>query len=267
MKQFTALLLTVLLLLSLFGCSSPGESIVQEAASPSEAAAVPEAIAAPDIVVFSDEYFEEAVRTALNKPDGDITIAETEAIAVLDVSNADWDAMNAENGGIKDISDLKYFPNLTELHLDFNNIQDFTPLSALTKLTALSFNAVQVSDLSPLSSLTNMVNICFNWNYAPDQGVNGYESIGFVENMKDLEIFEARNAGIKDISPLAGLPKLWSVFISDNQITDISPLAQIKTLQEFSIANNPIEDYSSLEPMREVFPNLWPDFQPDVELD
>lgn len=273
MKKLVSLFMLLVLVVSLFACSASAKPAENTTTAP-RATATPEATEtlaptateAPEVVVFSDPYFEDAVRTALNKQDGDITVAETETITVLNLQNADWDAMNAENGGIKDISDLKYFPNLTELHLDYNDIQDLSPISTLTNLNTLSFNAVRVKDLSPLASLTKMVNICFDWSYAPDQGFNGYPNIDFVKSMPDLEIFEAKNAGLVDISPLVGLPKLWSVFITDNQITDISPLSQIKTLQEFMIGNNPITDYSALEPFHEVFPMLYEGFQPDVDL-
>ncbi|MEA5051488.1 MAG: leucine-rich repeat domain-containing protein [Oscillospiraceae bacterium] len=217
-------------------------------------------------VVFADALLEERVRTALGKPDGDITVAEAQTLTALDLSNADWDAMNALGGGIRDLGGLENFTNLTELCLDFNDIRDFSPLAGLTKLQTLTFCGVRPDDLSPLSGLTAMVTLRFNWSYAPDQGFYGWESLGFMENMKELEVFEARNAGIRDISALAGLPKLWSVFIEENLITDISPLADVRTLREFLIAGNPIEDYSCLEPVREVFPALYPDFQPDVAL-
>ncbi|MEA4913139.1 MAG: hypothetical protein VB061_01020 [Christensenella sp.] len=273
MKKVACLFMLLVLLASLFACSASAKPVENTTSAP-EATATPEATetpapaatVAPEVVVFSDPYFEDAVRTALNKPDGDITVAEMEAITVLNLQNADWDAMNAENGGIKDISDLKYFPNLTELHLDYNDVQDLSPISTLTNLNTLTFCAVRVKDLSPLASLTKMVNIGFDWSYAPDQGFYGYPNIDFVKSMPDLEIFEAKNAGLVDISPLVGLPKLWSVFITDNQITDISPLALIKTIKEFEIRNNPITDYSVLEPYHEVFPSLFDGFQPDVDL-
>ena len=269
MKKLISMLMLLVLVCSLSACSAgakPAEATDVTATPEASATQAPTPTEAQEAVVFTDPYFEDAVRTALNKPEGDITVPEAQEVTVLDLRNADWDAMNAENGGIKDISDLKYFPNLTELHLDFNDVQDLSPLSNLTNLETLSFNAVRVKDLSPLASLSKMVNICFDWSYAPDQGFNGYPNIDFVKGMPNLEIFEAKNAGVVDISPLVGLPKLWSVFVSTNQITDISPLAQIKTLKEFSIAENPITDYSSLEPYREVFPNLYSEFQPDVEL-
>lgn len=266
MKKIVCLLLTLSLLIALTACAAslqPQPTEEPPVATP-EATAIP--TEAPEVIQFTDAYLEDAVRTAMNLPDGNITVEQANAVTVLDLRNADWDAMNAENGGIKDISDLKYFPNLTELHLDFNDVQDLSPLSTLTNLNVLSLSAVRVKDLSPLASLSSMVNICFDWSYAPDQGFNGYPNIDFVKGMPNLEIFEAKNAGLVDISPLADLPNLWSVAITDNQITDISPLAQIKTLKEFEIRNNPISDYSALEPYREVFPNLYSEFQPDVDL-
>lgn len=254
MKKLITVLLTFVLLLQLSACSGKSQ--------PSNSSQIDE----PEIITFTDQYLEEGIRAAMSKSTGDITVSDAEMVTVLDLSNKDWDAMNAKNGGIKDISDLKYFTNVTELHLDMNDIQDLTPLSTLTQLSTLTFNGVRVKDLSPLKSLTNMVTLVFNWSYAPEQGHYGYENIDFMADMKKLEVFEARNAGIKDITVLGELPKLWSVFISENQITDISPLAKLD-LKEFTLANNPITDYSSITPLREVFPNLWPDFKPDVNIE
>jgi Leucine-rich repeat (LRR) protein len=90
----------------------------------------------------------------MNKPEGDITLEEAQTVTKLDLSNAGFDDMNSKNGGIRDITDLKYFKNLEELNLSYNNIKDFTPLSELTSLTNLGFNGVRPDDLSPLKSLT-----------------------------------------------------------------------------------------------------------------
>lgn len=254
MKKLITVLLAFVLLLQLSACSAKPQS--------SDSSEIDE----PVIIKFTDQYLEEGIRAAMSKSTGDITDRDAEMVTVLDLSNKDFDAMNAKNGGIKVISDLKYFTSLTELHLDFNDIQDFSPLSTLTQLSTLTFNGVRAKDLSPLKSLTNMVTLGFDWSYAPDQGHYGYENIDFMADMKKLEVFEARGAGIKDITVLGELPKLWSVFISENQITDVSPLAKLD-LKEFSLSNNPITDYSSITPIREVFPNLWSDFKPDINIE
>ena len=269
MKKLISMLMLLVLVCSLSACSTgakPTEATDVTATPEASATPAPTPTEAPEAIVFFDPYFEDAVRTALNKPEGDITVPEAQEVTVLDLRNADWDAMNAENGGIKDISDLKYFPNLKELHLDFNDFHDISPVSALTNLTILSFNGVSLTDLTPLSSLTKLVQLSFNWGYNPEGSFPAVDTLDFMKGMKDLEILEARQQGIKDISALAELPKLWSVFIEGNLITDISPLANIKTIKEFLIAGNPITDFSVLEPIHEVFPLLWQDFKPDVEL-
>ncbi len=104
-----------------------------------------------------------------------------------------------------------------------------------------------------------MVCLVFDWSYAPEQGHNGYESLSFVSNMKQLEVLEAKGAGIKDIAALGALPKLWSVFLADNLITDVSALANLANLRELELSGNPIADFGPLEG---IYPNLeYHDFE------
>lgn len=203
-------------------------------------------------VEFNDENLEAKIRAAMNKPQGDITKEEAAAVTSLDLSNNSFDDMNSKNGGIRNIGALQDFVNLKELNLSFNNIPDFSPLAGLTKLESLGFSGVPVKDLSPLKELTNMKCLVFDWNYSPEQGRNGY-NLDFMSQMKNLEIFEAKGAGIRDISVLGDLTKLWSVFLADNLITDISPLAKLTNLKELELSNNPITDYS---PLKDIYEQL-----------
>jgi hypothetical protein len=205
------------------------------------------------IIEFNDEILEAKIRLAMNKPEGEITVEEAAEITSLDLSNESFDDMNSLNGGIRNIGALQYFINLKELNLSFNSISDFSPLAGLTKLEVLGFAGVRVKDLSPLKNLTNMTNLAFSWNYAPDQGFDGYENLDFMSDMKNLEIFEARGVGLKDISAITNLTKLWSVYLSDNQISDISPLANLTNLRELCLSNNPITDYS---PIKDIYEQL-----------
>jgi len=210
-------------------------------------------------VEFNDEILENKIRAAMSKPDGEITKEEAAAVTFLDLSNKSFDDMNSKNGGIRNIGALKYFTNLKELNLSFNNISDFSPLAGLTKLESLGFSGVPVKDLSPLKGLTKMICLTFDFNYAPEQGHNGYASLDFMSDMKNLEIFEARSAGIKDISTLGNLTKLWSVFLTENLITDVSPLAKLTNLKELELRNNPITDYS---PLKDIYDKIeYKDFE------
>lgn len=259
MKRFLAVALGFLILITFTACAgNPGPA---SSAVPSEtiSSTPASASASTEAIVFSDVALETKVREVMGKPTEDITVEEAKAVLKLDLSNESFDDMNSKNGGIRDIDSLKYFTGLELLDLSFNDIDDFTPLAGLKSLETLFFNGVRPKDLNALKDLTNMVCLVFDWSYAPDQGHNGYESLNFVSNMKNLEVFEAKNAGVKDITALGTLPKLWSVFLCENQITDVSPLANLQNLRELELSDNPITDFS---PLKEVYPKLqYHDFE------
>ena len=71
--------------------------------------------------------------------------------------------------------------------------------------------------------------------------------------MKNLEHIDAKNAGIKDISGIANLSKLWDIQLCDNQISDITPLANLKELKILLLYNNPVTDFSLL---KDIYDNL-----------
>jgi len=248
MKKIITIALVLLFSLSLAACSASPKEESPASSESSESTAV-----SAETVQFTNEPLEAKIREALNKPEGKISLEEAKTLKKLDISNASFDEMNSKNGGITDISDLKYFTWLEELNLSFNNIQDFTPLAELKSLTNLGFTGVRPVDLSPLKGLTNMVCLVYDWCYAPDQGYTVCSNLDFMSDMKKLEIFEAKGAGITDITVLGTLPKLWSVFLDENQITDISPLASLKDLIELTLSKNPVTDYS---PIKDIYPNL-----------
>lgn len=254
MKKTIAIAFVLLIAVSLAACAG-GPKPVQSGTSAGDVNTPGSGLApvSDGNVEFTDGALEAKVREAMNKPGGDITIEEARTVTKLDLSNASFDEMNSKNGGIRDIADLEYFTGLEDLNLSFNEIRDFTPLSKLTSLRTLGFTGVRPDDLSPLKSLTGMVCLVYDWCYSPDQGYTECSNLDFMADMKNLEIFEAKGAGIADITVLGTLPKLWSVFLDDNKITDIAPLANLKNLIELTLSQNPVTDYS---PVRDIYPNL-----------
>ncbi len=256
MKRTVCMITLMVIALTLVACgAAPAQTAVPtaDAATPSPTAAPSTPSAQAETVKFTDAALEAKVRAAMNKPAGDITVQEAKAVVKLDLSNKSFDDMNSKNGGVRDISSLKYFTGLQELNLSFNDIKDFTPLSELTSLTSLNFTGVRPDDLSQLKSLTNMACLVFDWCYSPDQGYTACSNIDFIADMKNLEVFEAKGAGIKDITVLGTLPKLWSVFLDENQITDITPLTNLKNLKELLLSKNSIKDFS---PLKDIYGNL-----------
>ena len=259
MKRFISVILLILLAASLAACSQPSSK--PEVSEPA-AAETPEPTAEPTlepVVVFTDEVLETKVREAMGKPEGDITVAEAGAVLKLDLSNESFDDMNSQNGGIKDISDLKYFTGLEDLNLSFNDFSDLAPLAELKSLKSLGFTVVRAKDLSVLKGLTNLVFLGFDWTYNEGDRQSGTLSLDFMADMKNLEIFSCMGNGVQDISALGGLTKIWSLFLDDNAITDISALANLTNLKELKLSKNPISDFSPLE---DIYPKLeWSDFE------
>lgn len=258
MKRMLFVLLATLLAIGMAACGAP---VAQEtpAAVPSTTTSAElsvefTATSTPEsVVVFTDAVLEDKVREVMGKPTGDITVKEAAAVVKLDLSNESFDDMNSQNGGIRDISDLKYFTGMKELNLSYNDISDYAPLSELKSIEILGFNGICPNDLSVLKGLTNMTCLIFDWTWNEGSRQGGDVSLDFMADMKDLEIFSACGSGIKDITVLGGLTKIWSLYLDDNAITDISSLANLTDLKELKISKNLITDFS---PLKDIYPQL-----------
>ena len=187
MKRLLCMALIFMLALGAVACSAP---VADQTVEPTQELK-------PEVVVFNDPALETKVRSAMNKPEGDITAAEAEEVKSLDLANEFQKDMPDEII-IKDISALKYFIHLEELKLGFNAVADLNPLSQLQNLTLLELYSNNiVSDVSPLSGLTN------------------------------LSVLNLQYNRISDISPLAELKNLTVLLLKGNAITDYSPLKDI----------------------------------------
>ena len=207
MKKTLYFVLVIWLALSLAACGTPAATTP----SPSSAAAV------PAVVTFADPVLEAMVRGAVGKPEGDITVAEAEAVTRLNLS-IEWQRYISEEMPIKDIGGLESFTNLESLDLSFHAITDIMPLVGLKKLTLLSLGGNPVADIAPLAGLTNLKGLTLSGCAAQD-----YSPLGKLVN---LEFLMLDNSTITDVSPLASLTGLKQLYLADCPV-DYSPLADI----------------------------------------
>lgn len=233
MKKLLAILLAVVMVCALAACSQPSSK--------------PEVTQTPEpekTVVFSDPLLEAMVRAAMNKPEGDITLAEAEAVTELKLG-VDWQQEPAPNTQIKDISGLENFKNLENLELHFHAITDISPLAGLTKLTNLSLGGNPVADIKPLSGLANLGSLtlfnCQAQDYTP------------LANLTGLGMLLLEHSTISDVSMLSGLTELWWLSLTNTQVSDVSPLAGLTNLRQLQLSGCPISDYTSLAA---IYPNL-----------
>jgi len=233
MKKLFAILLVVLMLCAMAACSQPSSK--------------PEVTQTPEpekTVVFSDPLLEKMVRAAMNKPEGDITLTEAEAVTELALG-IDWQPQPAPNSQITDITGLEHFINLEDLNLAFHAITDISPLAGLTKLRLLSLGGNPVADISPLSNLTNLEFLplfnCQAQDYSPLAGLTKLGGL-----LLD-------HSTISDVSMLSGLTELWWLGLANTQVSDVSPLAGLTNLRQLQLANCPITDYA---PLAVIYPKL-----------
>jgi alpha-tubulin suppressor-like RCC1 family protein/PKD repeat protein len=160
------------------------------------------------IVDFPDSALKAAVRSAINKPAGDIYSS--------DLAGAGFTVLRANHAGVSDLTGLEYCTDLITLELDGNTIQQITQLAPLTGLRVLRLGDNQIADLTPLAGLTQLT-----W----------------------LELFNNR---IADITALAAMVNLRELQLGDNQIEDLTALTDMQLLNSLELENNQIEDVQAL---------------------
>ncbi|RPJ73382.1 MAG: hypothetical protein EHM20_12320 [Alphaproteobacteria bacterium] len=211
-----------------------------------EAEMVAETTAEAELVVFNDSVLEKRVRAAMSKPEGDITVAEAEAVTLLDLENKD----NKPDESIMDISALASFKNLKNLTISRNNIKDLSSLAEMNLEVFYSMCGNQdITDLSPLAGSTAMLDLTILNN----ANIND-SNIGFIDGMANIEMLWIQGASqLSDISVVSNFPKLWRIILTNCNISDISPIAGLTNLKELNLEGNPIKDYS---PLKDIYPNL-----------
>ncbi|MPM10444.1 hypothetical protein SDC9_56776 [bioreactor metagenome] len=205
-------LITVFLTIILVACTTP-----KLTTSPTL-----EASLVPAKVTFADPVLEAMVRGSMGKTQGDISLAEAQAVTRMDL-NDDLQHYISVETPIKDISGLENFTNLETLELSWNAVTDISPLQGLTKLTTLSLAGNPIADVSPLAGLTN------------------------------LKLLILSGSQASDYSALAKLVNLQVLLLDDSTITDLAPLSTLINLRQLFLENTTVEDMSPLEA---IYPNL-----------
>lgn len=199
---------------------------------------LPEPTATPQsIVVLKDPVLDKMVRAAIGKPEGDITMAEAQAVTELKLG-IEWQQFIPPETQIQDITGLEAFQNLDNLELSFHNIKDISPLAGMTKLTSLSLGGNPVQDITPLAGLTNLRGLTLFNCQASD-----YSTLSKLTN---LDFLMLDYSTVTDISMLSNLMNLGNLTLAHTQVSDISPLAGLTNLRRLMLAECPIADYSPL---------------------
>lgn len=219
MKPHNTLIL-VLITIILAACSTPSVTTTPPSTPRSEVTTTssPGATPVPVIVPFADPVLESMIRGAMGKTEGDITLAEAQAVTRMNFSN-ELQSYISDETPIKDLSGLENFTNLETLDLSNHAVTDISPLQELTKLISLSLAGNPVADVSPLAGLTKLKVLILSGSRAPD-----YSSLS---NLVNLQVLMLDNSTISDLTPLAGLTNLRQLHLANATIEDLYPLETI----------------------------------------
>ena len=213
------ILITVLLTITLAACSTP--AVTTTSSNPAvevTTTSTPVETSAPVVVTFADPALEAMIRGAMGKTEGDITLAEAQAVTRMNFSN-EIQSYISEETPIKDLSGLENFISLETLDLSSHAVTDISPLQELTKLTTLSLAGNPVADVSPLAGLTKLKVLILSGSKAQDYSV--------LSNLVNLQVLMLDNSTISDLTPLAGLTNLRQLHLANSTIEDLYPLETI----------------------------------------
>jgi hypothetical protein len=127
--------------------------------------------------------------------------------------------LNDAERPVRDLTPLRYLPQLSRLILMNNEVTDLSPLSGSANLRTLYLNQNPVKDLSPLASCINL---------------------------HDLHLGDTP---VDDLSPLQDLPNLRELSVSINQI---SALRKLRTLPALRWLEFDLETFDSFEGFAEM---------------
>lgn len=109
----------------------------------------------------------------------------------------------------------------------------------IAEMTMTDPPALSAIPLARMTALTRLVLFCSGKK-------PGIDTLEGVQGAVGLRRFEANDAAIKDLSPLAGLTALEILDLSGNKIRDLTPLAGCRALRILRLRYNPVTDVDVL---------------------
>lgn len=213
-------------------------------------------------VVFQESLVEYAVRSQLGKSSGPLYNDEVAGITSLCIvgnhvaapeeqylirftenSYSFWSADSYE-GYLSNLSDLEWFPFLTELCIAWQSELDISALSGCVSLERLSLIHNNLTSLEAISGLTNLTELCAAWNQ-----ISSLDPVSGLTNLVSLGVWGNE---IRDLSPVTELVNLQYLDVSDNRISDLSPIGTLAALEELWLYDNQIMDFTVLEELEQL---------------
>lgn len=148
-------------------------------------------------------------------------------------------AVNPGQTGL-DISPLKGLALLEELDASDNMLTNIDALRSLNSLKRLILTKNRLCDISPLAGckMLKYVDISYNYGLNEDNTTRGISDISPLFDIKTLEIINASNNIIENITGIESLVNLYDIDLSANYISDILPLNKLQSVKKINLHYN-----------------------------
>jgi Leucine-rich repeat (LRR) protein len=217
--------------------------------------------AVAQVVEIPDAGLRDAIRAALGKPTGDITVADMESLVLLDASRIGrgddapligsleglqvarnlWHLdlsgapgymerptpANLETG---DLSPLGGLTNLTVLQVSCNQLTTLTLPAGLASLTALDLSYNQLTSLTLPAGLSRLSQLTVNRN--------PLTQIILPDDMTSLTLLDLEDSGLTTFSFLHAPGSLTTLYLQGNQLTNLSLPAGLTNLTALNLDGN-----------------------------
>jgi hypothetical protein len=174
------------------------------------------------VIGFPDARLEQAVRTTVNRPTGDLTCHDVCSVYVL----------TADAGDLTGFECLANLSTLVVAGTQTKTISTLSPLATLDHLTTLKVVGTAVSDLGPLAGLTNLTRL--------ELGGNQISDLGFLSGLTNLTRLELGGNQISRLDALSTLTNLTDLRLVANQVSDSAPLLGLLRLKLVDLRSNPV---------------------------
>ena len=179
--------------------------------------------------------------------------------------------LNLSNSNLSDLTDLVGLVKLRELSVDNNLLTSLDALGGLFSLERINASANRIGNVDELRSLTGLKHLMLQSNRIRDLAAfsempaleelslnrNRIDYLDGIEGAKHLRWLDiSSNFYIEDLSPLAGVPNLQSLWFTENDVADLRPLSGLNNLRRLEGHNNRLTTLNGLEELvslREVY--------------
>ena len=222
-------------------------------------------------IAFSDSGFVKAITDKVGKDEKNVTVGDIQDITILNLSSSD----------LKNLDDLYYFPNLTELTLDgvhldnvrgiiyaqkinkiviknLSIIQNWDGFAGLTNCTFIDIIDNKVSDedlpkiCSGIGKIQSLTELYIRNSYNIDSGrKNTFTNVDCFDNMENKSkikiIWLDRSEYCKNINGLKNFSSLGRLdFVGAYSLEDIEALKNLNNIWRVQIQFAKCTDFSSL---------------------